>query len=238
LNFQKELLQIFYNPKNWKTLQDGLRWIDEPTNTVTLTFENEKNIFFLRAYHPKYIKENRQYSNDPDRPYRITGKINTLEVDEYMKLDPSYEDFQLGRDNQINLLGIQNSHFQMEFSLGYGKKIELMNLKKFGQLVMIPDFAFGVMVGNSRTTFRDTKDYWQYSTYEDGLKAHGVSLALSNKIEWSFPKFRIFGDVRYHYAKLKHSIDANGGYAKYNLPVLATTIGIGINIWSGKKDKK
>ncbi len=227
----------FYNPKNWETAQDAMRWIDEPTNTMTLLFENNDNQFFLRVYHPKFLKELRYFSDTPDKKYLVQGTIDGQAVDQYMKLDPSYEEYVANNEIQINLLTIKNTHQQLEFALGYGKKMQIVNMRKWGELTFTPDIAVGVMIGQTRTAIREGTEYWMYSSFEDKLSIHGFSVALSNRIEWSFPKFRIFADARYHYAKIKHKVDATGGEAHYNLPLVGTTVGIGINLWSGKKKK-
>lgn len=234
--FDERQSSSFYNPKNWESSQDALRWIDEPTNTFTLVLENNNNQFFIRAFHPKFVKENRLYAKHPDQKFQVDGTIRGDNVNQYINLDPTYDEYYANDQSQVNLINLQNTHRQFEFALGYGKKINLLDMNKMGKISITPDIALGIMIGQTRAGFRDDKEYWaEYKSFEDKLSFHGLSVSTSNKIEWSFGNFKIFGDVRYHFAKIKHRIDNEGGYARYNLQTVATTVGIGFNLWKSKK---
>jgi hypothetical protein len=233
--FDERTTASFYNPKNWQQPMDALRWIDEPTNTFTIALESNHNVFFFRAYHPKFLIENRAYAKNPDRTYRVTGEIDNMPVDQLMKTDPSYDEFYT-HEPQINLIGIGNTHMQMEFALGYGKKMQFLDLKKWGTLSTTPEASLGVMFGKTKAAFHSNpQNYWEHSSFEDKSRIHGPSFSLSNRIEWNKNKFKIFGDVRYHHAMMTNNIDSQGGQAKYQSKILAATVGIGFNLAQGKK---
>lgn len=236
--FEERTSAEYYNPKNWNKVTDAFKLIDEPTNTFTLVLENERNTFFIRLYHPKFLKEENYWIPEAktDTKYHILGTVDNVAVDTDTRLDSNYDEYHNDEIPNINLIGLANTHKQVEVSIGYGRKVNLFELKKIGKVSINPEAGIGMFLGETRTTFRDEFNYGKDHVYIDSFRVHGLALSASNKIELSMKRISIYADIRYHHAKLKNSLDANGGEANYNQNIIVSTIGIGFNLATLKKN--
>jgi len=65
----------FFLPETWKKEGNNpFQWIDEPTNTFTVSFEKDGHEFFLSAFLPKFLQ-------GEDQNKYVQGTIDGVEVD-------------------------------------------------------------------------------------------------------------------------------------------------------------
>src|SRR5690606_40726476 len=87
----------YYDPSTWGGAWDALKWIDEPTNTFTLSFEKRKNNFYLTIFHPKYLKS-----------------VLYKETADGLEMREGLADNRLNQDRgDFNHLYLQNTHANM-----------------------------------------------------------------------------------------------------------------------------
>lgn len=209
-----------YDPTTWKTLKEATEWIDEPTNTMMLSFEKGKNSYYLTVFHPKNV-----------RSFYYKTNSETGENYDFRQVE-GYNDY---RNNDIpegnNMMYIQNSHLNLIVSAGYGRQFKLFGSKKFGKIVYIPRADIGLNYSKSRSiNFVEGKPW---DLHEHTPAINGVSASIANRIEYQKGVFAAFIDQKFTYTKMKQGfLDGTVTYDQISSPV---TFGVSIDLFSKKK---
>lgn len=179
-----------YNPKNWKELQDGFRWIDEPSNTFTFSIENKKNAIYLTAFHPKFLKTYHEIKDGDQTTY-----VPVNDPTKYLSegTDKSYSAIPDGQAG----VEIQNTHMLMNYSLGYGRKFNIMD-NKSGKITNIVRVDAGVMVGAARSIYIEKNVGWNQT--RDRMRLQGVNGSIGDRLEYQKGKVGAF--VEWKYSKM------------------------------------
>ena len=214
----------YYSPKNWDHAGEAFKWIDEPTNTMALSLEKGKNNFYVTVFHPKYLKS-------------IIYNDSGSEV-EYFE---GVEDNRLNqpRPPGFKMLYLQNTHKNMVWQIGYGRQLKIVDHEKFGKLTYIPKVDIGISTGAARSVHIQEKVSGSGSDMVDtteGHKVQGYNASLGHRLEYQKGKVSVFVDHKTIYNNMHH--DFYDGTADYNLRMSPVTIGVGIDIFSGKHKQK
>ena len=198
-----------YDPKSWKDLQTGLNWIDEPTNTIGLSIENNKNSFYLTAIHPKFLKL--------ENATAVDSVVND-------QLDPD------SLKNNMNSIGIQNTHRFMNYQIGYGRKFKIVGTDKKGKLTYIPRIDIGITFGAAQTFHLDKDN--EVNQHTDQAKIQGTNYSIGHRLEYQKGIFAVFVEQKQTATTMNHAF--LDGEANYNLIYSATSFGVVVDIFKYK----
>lgn len=223
-SFQERTSSDFYNPKNWKQPMDAFRWIDEPTNSFTFSAENKNNVYSLTAFHPKFLKQ--QYENK-----HVTGTVDGVAVDKVMPINEEFDGYN-NKPGEMNLTRFENTHMQMDWQLGYGRNITLVDAHKYGKLVYTPSVYAGLTSGKHYDAYVKPNAYWDFEDSEDKNRIQGANFAIGNKLKYEYGRANIFVENKFTFSHLEHQF--MDGTAKYNMKYNATTFGLGFRLYETK----
>jgi hypothetical protein len=218
----------FYNPQNWESAMDSLRWIDEPTNHFIITAEKNNHSIILSIFHPKFLKQQYQQKH-------VTGIVDGVAVDEVMHINEPFD----GYNNQLGemyLVRFENTHLQMAWEVGYGYDIKLFNSSKLGTLSIRPAVFVGMMSGQNLSVYTKPGEYWDYDDGVDKHQIQGMLLSGQVRLNYRIQNFNLFIDGKYSKASLKHGFF--DGTAEYDLSYKAITFGIGYTFNPRKKKRR
>lgn len=216
----------FFNPKNWEQPMDAARWIDEPTNTFALTLEKNKNQFTFSAFHPKFLFDNEQIKH-------IKGTVDGVAVDHVDYVSKPFDGYNQ-EPGELEIAQFRNTHRQMEYEVGYGREMTLVENPKLGRLTYTPGVSAGVMVGQTHTEMIKEGQWWEYDSADDKSGIQGFGGSVRNKLAWETPngRFSVFGENKTSLYKLEHGF--MDGKAKYNLGYTSTAVGMSVRIYKPK----
>jgi hypothetical protein len=217
-----------YDPRTWEHLQDAARWIDEPSNTFTLSIENKKNAFYLTAFHPKFLKTHYQMTETaPDGTESVTYVPASQHLSNGTPLSyGSIPDGQAG-------IEIQNTHLLMNYQIGYGRKFTVFDSKKAGKLTYAPRVDAGVTIGGARSIYIVKNESW--IEHKDPMGVQGFNASLGHRLEYQRGKVSVFADQKYTKSKMEHSF--LDGTASYDLDYSTVTLGVAVDVFTPKKKK-
>lgn len=222
--FKERTSADFYNPKTWKQPMDALRWIDEPTNSFTISAEKNNNIIFATAFHPKFLKQDHQNKH-------VTGTVDCVQVDKVMPINEQFDGYN-NQPGEMNMTRFENTHMQMDWQLGYGRRINIANSDKYGSLSYIPSIHAGLTTGQHLDVYVKEGEYWQFDEYKDKNRIQGANLSLGNRVQYDYKKFSAFVENKMTVSHLEHPF--LDGTAKYNMKYNATTFGVGVKLFETK----
>jgi hypothetical protein len=219
--FDERTSAHFYNPLKWEKPQNALQWIDEPTNTFAFSLEKGKDAFYLTAFHPKFLKKQYQTKH-------VTGTVDSVAVDGKMPINEPFD----GYNNQVGemyLVRFENTHRQMDWQLGYGRKLEIFDNKKAGKLIYIPRVDVGVTSGQNYSVYTKKGEYWEYDGVPDKHRIQGLNASVGHRLEYEKKDVTLFVDQKVTASKLKHGF--MDGEASYQMLYSPVTFGVGFNIY-------
>jgi hypothetical protein len=219
--------RAYFNPKTWfEPGHNPFQWIDEPTNTFTVSLEKNGHEFFLSAFHPKFLQAS-------DQVKHIRGKIDGVEVDEVAPVNKPFDGYDQV-PGESELIGNRNSHKQMNYEFGYNYRFRLLD-SKFGSLTYSPGIGVGIMAGQNVSTMISPNEWWEFDEYEDKYRIQGYGGSLTNRLEINNKKerFGIFYENKLGYYQLEHGF--LDGSQEYNLKFMANTVGVKLKIFNQKK---
>jgi hypothetical protein len=230
-SWQERTSGTYYDPKNWKEFQDGFRWIDEPSNKFIFTAEKNNNVLYLTIFHPKFLKEKYQVK-------QVTGMVDGIATDQVMMIEEKFDDYNR-QPGEMYLASFANSHKQMTWQIGYGRQFHLYKSpnEKF-DVRWTPHVHAGLMSGRHYSSYSKKDEYWANDSYEDKDRIHGVTLSAGHSLEVQYGRFSLFADQQYTYSKVKHPTLDSQGSAQYKVKFLATTFGVGFDLYNPNKKKK
>lgn len=223
-SFKERTSADFYNPKNWKQPMDAGRWIDEPTNSFTLSAAKNKNVFSLTVFHPKFLKEDYETRH-------VTGTVDGVHVDQMMPINEPFDGYN-DQPGQMHLARFENTYRQMDLQVGYGRDITIADTHKYGKLVYTPAIYAGVSAGYHLDVYNKPNAYWDYDDHQQNLSIQGANVAIGNKVKYEYGRANIFVENKFTFSHLKH--DFMDGTAEYNMKYNATTFGLGYTIFKTK----
>ena len=209
-----------YNPANWEHLQDALRWIDEPTNTFTVSFEKGPNILYITVFHPKYLKSFLYRKSEVEgQPVYQFGSIG--ESDNFSQTIP----------DGWNMYYIGNTHLNMVWQVGYGRRFTLFKSGGFGRLSYIPKADFGIGTGRARSVNIIPGELWD--DHQDSYRIQSTNLSFGHRLEYDRGALSVFIDHKVIFSDVHHGF--LDGSVDYSLRATPITFGIGIDLFPRKK---
>ncbi len=205
-----------YNPANWHTLQNYGQWIDEPTNTFTLSLEKKKQTLYLTIYHPKYLKS------------LVYKKIETdnAPIYEFNEIEET-DDFSAQIPPGANLLYLGNTHLNMIWQLGYGRQFVIFNEKRSGKLSYTIKGDIGIQTGKARSVHIVPGVAWD--DYYDHWRIQGANTSIGHRMEFQRGRYSVFIDQKTIYSNVKHAF--YDGTISYELRLNPVTFGLGIDLY-------
>jgi len=222
--FKERTSAEFYNPSTWKQPMDALRWIDEPTNSFTISAEKNNNIIYATAFHPKFLKKDYQNKH-------VIGTVDGIDVDKVIPINKEFDGYN-NQPGEMHMTRFENTHMQMDWQLGYGRRINILNSEKYGSLSYIPSVHAGITTGQHLDVYLKEGKYWEYDDYKDKNRIQGPNLSLGNRIQYDYKKFSVFVENKMTVSHLQHQF--LDGTAKYNMKYISTTFGIGFKLFETK----
>jgi hypothetical protein len=218
----------YFKPKTWKEPGNNpTQFIDEPSNTFTVSLEKDGNEFFLSAFHPKFIQA-------PDQVKHISGTIDGVQVDELAKIDKPFDGYnQVPGESEI--ISNDNTHRQMSFELGYGRRFKLIDTK-IGSIRYVPSIGFGIITGENYSEVIKPNEWWESDKYEApyGIKGYGGS--ITNRLEVNSKNERVgfFYENKFANYKMDHAF--LDGTQSYNLSFMGNSVGMKFMIYNSNKE--
>lgn len=227
--FDERTSASHYNPKNWKEIQDSLRWIDEPSNTMALCLENSKHIFCFTAFHPKFLQTH-YIMKSVDESGHETVSYEPSETYLSYGTEASYNSIPEG----MAAFEVQNTHKLMNFQIGYGRKFALWKNRRFGAVHYIPKVDIGITAGAARSIYIDENRGWIENTDRYGVQ--GFNASIGHKLEYTRGDLGIFLQHMYTTSKIGHEF--LDGKASYKLDYSTLNFGVSVKLFNVTKNKK
>jgi hypothetical protein len=224
-SFDERTTADAYDFRKWNKFEHFFQWIDEPTNTFAFSLEKDKNVFYLTAFHPKFLKSKFQDKH-------VTGVVDGVAVDQVMPINEIFDGYN-NQPGQMHLTRFENTHKQMDWQIGYGRKMVVFDTPKAGKLSYIPRVDVGLTSGKNRTVYVKEGQYWEYDEIEDKHRIQGANLSIGHRVEYERGKVGLFVDQKVTASKLHHgSLD---GTASYNMLYSPVTFGLSFQIYQKKQ---
>jgi hypothetical protein len=222
----------FFTPETWKEEGNNpFQMIDEPTNTFTISMEKDGNEFFFQAFHPKFLQADGQIKH-------MTGTIDGVAVNGFAPVNKPFDVYDQV-PGESELVGNMNTHLQMTFEVGYGRRFDFPLGKKIGSFSYTPSISAGVMVGRNHSVYIKENEWWEFDYYDDKLTVQGVGGSLTNRFEYNTPKerFGIFYENKLAGYRQNHGF--LDGRQKYNLGFMGNSVGVKFMLYNpaNKKNK-
>jgi len=214
-----------YDFRKWNKPLHFTQWIDEPTNTFAFSVENKNNVFYLTAFHPKFLKTKYQDKH-------VTGVVDGVAVDRVMPINEEFDGYN-NQPGEMHLTRFENTHKQMDWQIGYGRKLVIFENPKAGKLSYIPRVDVGLTSGQNRTVYVKKDEYWEFDEKEDKHRIQGVNASVGHRIEYERGKVGMFVDQKVTVSKLQHGF--LDGTASYNMLYSPITFGLSFQIYQQKK---
>jgi hypothetical protein len=216
----------YYNPQNWVHFQDYFKWIDEPTNSIVITAEANDHEIILSVFHPKFeiAKGQSKY---------VTGVIDGVEINGVIDIEEPFDDYN-NQPGEMHLVRFENTHLQMEYTIGYGYKFKIFD-NRFGELTIRPAIYLGVMAGQNNTVYLKQGEYWEYDHYVQNHAIQAPVVGVGAKVNYRNGRFNLFVESKYNTAFMNHKF--MDGTTQYTLNYIPTTMGVGITLFNKPKKK-
>jgi hypothetical protein len=224
VNFVERTSEDFYNPfKAGRKITDALKWIDEPTNTMSLSIENDKNAIYLTAFHPKFLKSF-LYEKKTNESGEVETEFSPIgESDSFAQVIPEGK----------TMAYIGNTHKRMDWTIGYGRKIKLFNTKDFG-VMYVPRVDFGFSVGKARSVRIVPGQVWDDN--KGKIEIQGGAMSVGHRLEVYKGRLSLFIDQRLVYSTQTHGF--YDGTVSYKLMYIPTTFGMSYQLFEFKRKPK
>tara|TARA_R110000868_G_scaffold269233_1_gene528584 strand:- start:715 stop:1878 length:1164 start_codon:yes stop_codon:yes gene_type:complete len=222
--FEERTSASYWNPANWGNFEDGFKWIDEPTNTFALTIEKKNNVFFITAFHPKFLKKKYQTKH-------VQGTVDGVEVDQVMPINEEFDGYN-NEPGQMHLTRFENTHRQMDWQIGYGRRFVIFDTDRAGKLSYIPRADVGITSGQNKSVYVKEGEYWIHEEAQDRERVQGVNASIGHRVEYQRGQVSVFADQKLTVSKLENGF--MDGRANFNMHYMPVTIGVGIDLFKVK----
>lgn len=220
----------FFLPSTWKEEDNNpLQMIDEPTNTFTLSLEKNGHEFYLSAFHPKFLQK-------PDQVKHIIGTIDGVDVNEVAPINRPFDGYNQS-PGESEIVRNQNTHLEMSFEAGYGRRFNLID-GKFGSIVYTPSIHLGVMTGANLTVVVKENQWWEFDENLDKFGIQGYGGSITNRLEFNTKNERVgvFYENKLSLYHQKHGF--LDGTQEYNLGYMGNNVGLKFMILNPKKHQR
>lgn len=230
--FRERTSDWYFNPTKWQKLNDASKWIDEPSNTFTISIENNKNGFYITAYHPKLLKT--YY----EKKEMIGGVEHTTYINGTHSLSDGTPESYAAIPDGTRGIEIQNTHKLMAWQIGYGRKFKIFDTKKAGKLTYVVRADVGIQTGAARTIIIDKTNPQNvtWNEHTDDFGVQGYNADIGHRIEYQRGRFGIFVDQKMVFSKIEHGFME--GTASYTTQYTPTTFGVSVDLFTFNKKKK
>jgi hypothetical protein len=196
------------------------RFIDEPTNSFGFSMEKKNNVIFLSVFHMKWLFNNSQVKH-------VSGTLDGVEVDKVMPVNEPFDGYN-AQPGEMNLIRLENTYWNINPQIGYGRKIDIISNKKFGTLSYTPSVQAGLMIGSSYSAYTVKGGYWDAEDKKQGIEYKGTSLTAGHRLDYEKGRMGLFIDQKYTTSNIKQ--DFLDGSAKYRLDFSPVTFGLSVKI--------
>jgi len=205
----------YFNPAYWGKGHNPLQFIDEPSNTFTLSIEKNGNEFFLTSFHPKYLQKDNQ------------TKVATGTIDGQAVNGPV----------AIPIVENRNTYRQITLEAGYGHRFKLLD-SKVGNLTYVPSVSAGVMIGGNVSRVMDPQTGSATPEDQDAFRVQGFGGSLTNRVEFNTPKerFGVFYENKLSMFDLKQGFQ--DGTQQYRLGFMGNSVGMKFMLYNPANHKK
>lgn len=198
----------------------ALRFIDEPTNSFGFTMEKNNNVLMLSVFHMKWLFNNQQIKH-------VSGNIDGTDVNSVMHVTEPFDGYN-AQPGEMHLLRLENTYWNINPQVGYGRKIDLIKNKKFGTLSYTPSVQVGLMIGSGYSAFTKEGEYWESDAKSQNISVKGMSFTAGQRLEYERKRMGVFVDQKFTSTKITQ--DFLDGTAKYRLQFMPVTFGISVKI--------
>lgn len=219
-DFDERTSAHWYNPfEKGRKVEEYFKWIDEPSNAMSLSAENKNWAFYLTALHPKYRKSFLYKENDQ-------GGYDFADIGES-------DDFSQSIPEGYTMGYIGATHKRMDWSLGVGRKILLFKEGRFN-VKYIPRVELGISTGVTRSVRIVPGEAWD--DYYDKAGLVGKLASVGHRIEIERGRLSLFIDQKLVYSEQSHEMFGDGE-AEYKLIYIPTSFGVSYSILERPKRK-
>lgn len=209
-----------------------LKWIDEPTNNLKIVFDKKNHQFFLSVNHPKLVYVNQTSAPDLNNGgnVHVTGTVDGVYHDANLPLNPQFDGYNT-QPGELNISKFENSYMFMQYEVGYGYAIPLLQIRRAGSIVFTPQIQAGIYTGPTNSAIMKKGGYWDLDHYEGGKSyVMGYSITPAGRLEWRSPRqgIGIFAEYRRSFGKMEYGF--LDGTIKHDFNYHSITLGISTSI--------
>lgn len=198
----------------------AFRFIDEPTSTFGFKMEKNNNVIDLSVFHMKWLFNKEQVK-------QVNGTIDGTEIDGVIPVSEQFDGYN-AQPGEMNLVRLENTYWNINPQIGYGRKIKLVGNDKKGTLSYTPSAYVGLMIGSGYSSYLKEGEYWEYDSKAQKIEVKGGSFSVGHRLEYERKRMGLFLDQKYTASKMTQ--DFLDGKAKYNLNFSPITFGISVKI--------
>ena len=206
----------YFNPKYWgEEGRNPFQFIDEPSNTFTLSIEKDGHEFFLTSFHPKYLQKDNQ------------TKVATGTIDGQAVNGPI----------AVPIVENRNTYRQITLEAGYGHRFKLVDTR-YGNLTYVPSVSAGIMIGGNVSRVQDPVTGVPTEEDQDAFRVQGFGGSLTNRVEFNTAKerFGIFYENKVSMFDLKQGFQ--DGTQQYRLGFMGNSVGMKFMLYNPANHKK
>ncbi len=207
---------ICYSPEDWKKSGNPLEWIDEPTNLFDLSVEKDNNVFYVTIFHPKYLKPRTEQA-------QVTGVIAGQQVMRQMEINSS----DVQNPTSLHISEFQNTHLQVDWQIGYGRKLKIFDAGKWGELSYTPHVHVGITTGSTNVIMVGTDGSLQQRIAPNEIQGYNIS--VGHMLQYEIGRVDLFVDQKFTYEHLRSTF--MDGTAQYDMKYMPVTFGVGIKLF-------
>ena len=218
----------FFQAEHLKGKGNTFRFIDEPTNTFMINLEKGKDVFTLSLFHMKYLM-------DPNQVKQVNGTIDGVAVDKVMPVREKFDGYN-NQPGEMHLWRLENTYRQVNPQIGYGRKIDIVDSKKYGKVSYTPSVQVGLIAGNSYSAYMKVDNYWESDNKEQKWGVKGATFSAGQRLEYEKGRVAVFMDQKFTTSKIKQTF--LDGTATYRLNYMPLTLGVAVRIYKDPKVPK
>ena len=206
----------YFNPAYWgEEGRNPFQFIDEPSNTFTVSIEKNGNEFFLTSFHPKYLQKDGQVKT-------MVGTVDGVAVNGPLA---------------VPIVENRNTYRQITLEGGYGHRFKLLD-SRHGNLTYVPSVSAGIMIGGNVSRVTDPATGGATPADQDAFRVQGFGGSLTNRIEFNTKKerFGIFYENKLSGFDLKHGFE--DGTQSYRLGYMGNSVGVKFMLYNPAHHKK
>ena len=216
-------------------------WVDEPTNTLSMSFHKNKDKFFVTMFHPKFVfvEGDQEFTGHHyNENVRIKGTADGHVVDGVQKLKGNFGPNRELLPGQVYFVSWENSHKLLQFEVGYGHEFNLVKVKGAPVVKFTPEVAAGVFTGIQNSSYSKKENGWEWDQYNsEKMKIMGKSVSAGGTLEVNDRRDRVGVFVQGKYSAGKMEYDFLDGKASHGIDYKSVTMGINFKV-IGSKEKK